>query len=95
MLASPPSLSVAIPDSSLIDSKSLLEKSLRLAQFARAFSIFRVKQVYLYHDISYKAKHDDVKLITTLLEYLNTPQYLRRILYPKMKQLRTQACFRL
>jgi predicted SPOUT superfamily RNA methylase MTH1 len=88
MLASPPSLSVAIPDSSLIDSKSLLEKSLRLAQFARAFSIFRVKQVYLYHDISYKAKHDDVKLITTLLEYLNTPQYLRRILYPKMKQLR-------
>jgi methyltransferase len=87
MVASPPSLSVAIPDSSLIDSKTLLEKSLRVAQFARAFSIFRVKQVYLYHDISYNAKHDDVKLITTLLEYLNTPQYLRRVLYPKMKQL--------
>ncbi len=87
MAASPPSLSVAIPDSSLIDSKTLLEKSLRVAQFARAFSIFRVKQVYLYHDISYNAKHDDVKLITTLLEYLNTPQYLRRVLYPKMKQL--------
>jgi predicted SPOUT superfamily RNA methylase MTH1 len=87
MVSSPPSLSVAIPDSSLIDSKTLLEKSLRVAQFARAFSIFRVKQVYLYHDISYNAKHDDVKLITTLLEYLNTPQYLRRVLYPKMKQL--------
>jgi methyltransferase len=86
-VSSPPSLSVAIPDSSLIDSKTLLEKSLRVAQFARAFSIFRVKQVYLYHDISYNAKHDDVKLITTLLEYLNTPQYLRRVLYPKMKQL--------
>lgn len=86
-MSSPPSLSVAIPDSSLIDSKTLLEKSLRVAQFARAFSIFRVKQVYLYHDISYNAKHDDVKLITTLLEYLNTPQYLRRVLYPKMKQL--------
>jgi predicted SPOUT superfamily RNA methylase MTH1 len=87
MVSSPPSLSVAIPDSSLIDSKTLLEKSLRVAQFARAFSIFRVKQVYLYHDISNNAKHDDVKLITTLLEYLNTPQYLRRVLYPKMKQL--------
>jgi methyltransferase len=86
-MVSSPSLSVAVPDSSLIDSKSLLEKSLRVAQFARAFSIFRVKQVYLYHDISSKAKPDDVKLITILLEYLNTPPYLRRILYPKMKQL--------
>jgi methyltransferase len=87
MVTSFPSLSVAIPDSSLIDSKSLLEKSIRIAQFARAFSIFRVKKIYMYHDVSSKVSHDDVKLITLLLEYLDTPQYLRRLLYPKMKQL--------
>jgi methyltransferase len=87
MEASFPSLSVAIPDSSLIDSKSLLEKSLRVAQFARAFSIFRVEKVYVYHDNSTTVRPDDFKLITLLLEYLDTPQYLRKLLYPKMKLL--------
>lgn len=82
-----PSLSVAIPDSSLIDSKSLLEKSLRVAQFARALSIFRVEKVYVYHDVSTTVRPDDFKLITLLLEYLDTPQYLRKLLYPKMKLL--------
>jgi methyltransferase len=82
-----PSLSVAIPDSSLIDSKSLMEKSLRVAQFARAVSIFRVEKVYVYHDISSTVRPDDLKLITLLLEYMDTPQYLRKLLYPKMKLL--------
>jgi predicted SPOUT superfamily RNA methylase MTH1 len=82
-----PTLSVAIPDSSLIDSKSLLEKSLRVAQFARALSIFRVEKVYVYHDASSTVRPDDSKLITLLLEYLDTPQYLRKLLYPKMKLL--------
>lgn len=82
-----PSLSVAIPNTSLIDSKSLLDKSLRVAQFARAISIFRVEKVYIYNDISTIARQDDFKLITLLLEYLDTPQYLRRLLYPKMKLL--------
>ena len=81
------SLSVAIPDTSLIDSKSLLEKTLRVAQFARAFSIFRVEKVYMYHDISSNVRQDDFKLIALLLEYLDTPQYLRRLLYPKMRLL--------
>src|SRR5688500_14940509 len=82
-----PSLSVAIPDSSLIDSKSLLEKSLRVAQFARSFSIFRVETVYVYHDVSSSVRKDDLTLITLLLEYLDTPQYLRKLIYPKMKLL--------
>jgi methyltransferase len=82
-----PALSVAIPDSSLIDSKSLLEKSLRVAQFARSLSIFRVEKVYVYKDISTASKQYDLKLLVLLLEYLDTPQYLRKLLYPKMKYL--------
>ena len=79
-----PALSVAIPDSSLIDSKSLLEKSLRVAQFARSLSIFRVEKVYVYKDMSTASKQYDLKLLILLLEYLDTPQYLRKLLYPKM-----------
>jgi methyltransferase len=58
-----------------------------VAQFARAFSIFRVEKVYVYHDNSTTVRPDDFKLITLLLEYLDTPQYLRKLLYPKMKLL--------
>jgi methyltransferase len=82
-----PTLSVAIPDSSLIDSKSLLEKSLRVAQFARSLSIFRVENVYVYKDMSTTNTRYDLKLLTLLLEYLDTPQYLRKLLYPKLKYL--------
>ena len=82
-----PSLSVAIPDTSLIDSKSLMEKSLRVAQFARSLSIFRIEKIYIYHDVSSTVRPDDYKLIILLLEYLDTPQYLRKLLYPRMKLL--------
>ena len=41
----------------------------------------------MYHDISSNVRQDDFKLITLLLEYLDTPQYLRRLLYPKMRLL--------
>ncbi len=58
-----------------------------MAQFARALSIFRVEKVYVYHDVSSNVRPDDFKLITLLLEYLDTPQYLRKLLYPKMKLL--------
>jgi predicted SPOUT superfamily RNA methylase MTH1 len=81
-----PLLSAAIPESSLIDSTSLMEKSLRIAQFARAFSIFRIRKIYIYRDVS-TVKSDDVKLLSLLLGYLDTPQYLRRSLYPKIKLL--------
>lgn len=82
-----PPISVAIPNTSLIDSKSLLDKSVRVAQFARALSIFRVEKVYIYHDMSSTVRPDDFKLLMLLLEYLDTPQYLRKMLYPKMKLL--------
>lgn len=82
-----PPITVAVPDTSLIDSKSLLEKSLRIARFARALSIFRVEKLYVYRDLSSTVRPDDSKLIRLLLEYLDTPQYLRKSLYPKMGML--------
>ncbi len=78
---------VAIPDSSLSDEQTKRDKSTKIAQFARACSIFRVKRIYIYHDPLSRFEKDDPMLLRTILRYLDTPQYLRKILYPKMAHL--------
>lgn len=82
-----PNLWVAIPDSSLSDEQTKRDKSTKIAQFARACSIFRVKRIYIYHDPLSQFESDDPVLLRTVLRYLDTPQYLRKILYPKMNHL--------
>jgi predicted SPOUT superfamily RNA methylase MTH1 len=82
-----PDLWVAIPDSSLSDEQTRRDKSIKIAQFARACSIFRVKRIYIYHDMLSQFERDDPDLLKTILRYLDTPQYLRKALYPRMRQL--------
>ena len=81
-------LAVALPDSSLSDEQTLRDKTIKVGQFARSFSIFRVQQVILYHDKLNPVRNDDRILLETLLEFLDTPQYLRKILYPLSPQLK-------
>jgi hypothetical protein len=82
-----PNLWVAIPDSSLSDEQTKRDKSVKVSQFARACSIFRVRRIYIYHDPLSQFEKEDPVLLRTVLRYLDTPQYLRKILYPKMNQL--------
>ena len=81
------SISIAIPDSSLSDEQTKRDKSIKTGQFARACSIFRVSRIYVYHDALSQFEKEDPGLLTTVLRYLDTPQYLRKALYPKMSQL--------
>lgn len=78
---------VAIPDSSLSDEQTKRDKSIKIGQFARACSIFCVKKIFVYHDPVSEFEKEDPLLLRTVLRYLDTPQYLRKILYPKMTQL--------
>ncbi|HZA68867.1 MAG TPA: RNA methyltransferase [Nitrososphaeraceae archaeon] len=78
---------IAIPDSSLLDEQTKRDKSIKISQIARACSIFRVKTIYIYHDKSFRDENDDLNLLKTILHYLDTPQYLRKVLYPRMKIL--------
>lgn len=78
---------VAIPDSSLSDEQTVRDKSIKIAQFARAFSIFRTSKVYIYRDHE-KDYIDDRRLLKLILEFLDTPPYLRKILYPMREELR-------
>ena len=82
-----PDLWIAIPDSSLSDEQTKRDKSIKIAQFSRAYSIFRVKRVYIYHDFLSHFEKDDPHLLKTILRYLDTPQYLRKMLFPMMREL--------
>jgi predicted SPOUT superfamily RNA methylase MTH1 len=78
---------IAIPDSSISDEQTKRDKSIKVSQFARACSIFRVNRIYIYHDKTSRIGKEDTDIIKTILRYLDTPQYLRRILYPHIPQL--------
>jgi methyltransferase len=77
-------LAIAIPDSSLIESQTILDKSYKISQISRSCSIFCVGKIYIYHDKSVKAEKDDRKILKIILEYLDTPPYLRKKIFPKM-----------
>lgn len=79
-------ISVAIPDSSLIEEPTPLDKSMKIAQIARACSIFHVNTIYLYHEAD--GRDRDRSLLRTILRFLETPQYLRRTIYRKTDELR-------
>ena len=78
-------LSVAIPDTVLEDHDSLREKTVKLGQIARSCSIFGVDLVEVFPD---PRGHGEAALIRRVLEYLETPQYLRKRLFPIDESLR-------
>ena len=78
---------IAIPDSSISDEQTKRDKSIKISRFARACSIFRVSRIYIYHDKTSRIDKEDTNILKILLSYLDTPQYLRKILYPRMPQL--------
>ena len=78
-------ISVAFPDTVLEEHDSLREKTVKLGQIARACSIFGVDSVQVFHD---PRGGGEAALIRRVLEYLETPQYLRRRLFPLDESLK-------
>lgn len=80
------SLTVCLPSSMLSLAHTLIEKTILAGQIARAASIYRVDNIVIYLDKS--SAKDDAMLMKDLLAYAETPQYLRRYLFPLTKNLR-------
>lgn len=82
--------SVAVPDSCLAEEKSLLEKSRKASELARACAIFGVSCIYVYDHGGGR----DRDLLYTLLRYMEAPQFLRRRLFPRVDELRYAGALR-
>ncbi|MBS7614925.1 RNA-binding protein [Candidatus Bathyarchaeota archaeon] len=87
-LKRPQTLSVAIPASLVSDVPHLREKTMKIGLIGRALATFRVDEVIVYPDISSQRQLRDIELITTILAYLETPQYLRKHLFKIRPELR-------
>ncbi len=76
---------VAIPDTLLSDAAHLREKTVKVGVIARSCVIFRVQKICIYRDKTEKS--GEPGFIKTILEYLDTPQYLRKHLYRMSPEL--------
>ncbi|MEM3956329.1 MAG: putative RNA uridine N3 methyltransferase [Candidatus Bathyarchaeia archaeon] len=81
-------LSIAIPASIVSDVPHLREKTLKVGFIGRALAIFRVDEVIIYPDILGMDQSREQKLVSTILSYMETPQYLRKRLFRVMPELR-------
>ncbi len=74
-------LSIAIPASTISDTPHLREKTSKIGLIGRAAGIFRVNEIILYSDNKKVDQKRDLQFIALLLNYLETPQYLRKALF--------------
>ena len=78
-------LSVAIPESALSDESLKIDKTRKISVLARACAIFKIDTIYVYQE---GQNRNDGALMVMILKYLETPQFLRRRLFPKMNDLK-------
>lgn len=83
-------ISVLIPASVVADSADLMHRTLKVGLIGRALSIFRVNRVCIYMDDDphLKDQEKESRLVELLLSYMETPQYLRKLLFPRRNELR-------
>ncbi len=74
-------LSIAIPASVISDTPHLREKTSKIGLIARSAAIFRVDEIIVYPDNTKIDQRRDQDFIALLLNYLETPQYLRKALF--------------
>jgi predicted SPOUT superfamily RNA methylase MTH1 len=81
-------VSIAIPASIVSDIPHLREKTARIGMIGRATAIFRVNEAIIFPDDPATNQSREVNLVTTVLSYMETPQYLRKWLFKMKPELR-------
>ncbi len=83
----PLSLSIAIPTSFIDIYPNKAQKTQQIGRIARAVAIFQVDEIVLYRDKQNQKQTKNLKFITRVLEYMETPQYLRKQLFGRIPEL--------
>jgi hypothetical protein len=81
-------LSIAVPASLVSDVPHLREKTLKIGLVGRAAAIFRVNEIIVFPDILKVNQKRDADLISAVLSYMETPQYLRKRLFKIRPELK-------
>jgi len=75
---------ILIPSSLTMESRDLRVRTLKVGLIARAAAVFRMNRIVIYKDEEF----DDSRFINMVLRYMDTPQYLRKLLIPRREELR-------
>jgi len=81
-------LTVAVPSSFVADVPHLREKTSRLGFLGRALGIFRVDEAVIYADLPGGESGSQGRFIASVLNYMETPQHLRKVLVRMNPDLR-------
>lgn len=81
-------VSLAIPASLVSDTPHLREKTLKIGMVGRAAALFGVNEIFIFPDAPETPSHREAALISLILSYMETPQYLRKRLFKLRPELR-------
>lgn len=81
-------ISIFIPSSFLRETKDLKLKTYKVGLIGRSAALFRVTKIVIYSDTEDPEDNKGVKFISDILTYMNTPQYLRKKVFPITRELR-------
>jgi predicted SPOUT superfamily RNA methylase MTH1 len=75
---------ILIPSSLTMDTRDLRIRTFKIGLIARAAAVFRMNRIVIYKDPAF----DDSRFMSMVLQYMDTPQYLRKLLIPRREELR-------
>ena len=81
-------LSVLIPSSIVDNAQSKELRTYLIGQIARTLGIFKISEVIIFHDKLKDNSKDYINYFIKNLQYLETPQYLRKTLFPMSEDLK-------
>jgi len=80
-------VTVAVPASMVADVPHPREQTAKIGLVGRAAAIFRAERIIVYRDLSVDQSRD-LRLIEIILNYMATPQYLRKCLFKLTPELK-------
>ena len=81
-------LSIFVPNSFLAESKDSKIRTYKVGLIGRYAALFRANNIVIYNDNSDGGSRDDALYMKTILEYMDTPQYLRKQVFPITPELK-------
>ena len=80
---------IAFPECVVASYKNLRDKTVILGQIARVSAIFRIEEIIFFKSpfMTSIDRKKERKRVETILSYIETPQYLRKWIFPIMKEL--------
>ena len=81
-------LSILIPSSIVDNAQSKELRTYLIGELARTIGIFKISEVIIFHDKLKDNSKDYINYFIKNLQYLETPQYLRKTLFPMSEDLK-------